>query len=101
MRAGGAYKQMVGVHFGCAEGGVGVGTRRRPPGGAEADQRVARVIGGVNAWHLSATRRLVVFPRLRTFGAPRGGAAASAALLAAPLRPPVIFLQSHSSKPYP
>ncbi len=32
-RAGGAYKQMVGVHFGCAEGGVGVGTGKRPPGG--------------------------------------------------------------------
>ena len=63
-RAGGAYKQMVGVHFGCAEGGVVVGTGKRPPGGAAAGQRVARVIGGVNTYHLSATRRgLVVFPR--------------------------------------
>jgi hypothetical protein len=85
-RAGGAYKQMVGVHFGCAEGGVRVGTGKRPPGGAAAGQRVARVMGGVNTYHLSATRRgLVVFPRFasvcRTAAAGGGGGGAPSAPL--------------------
>ena len=55
---------------------MGIGTGRRPPGGAAAGQRVARVIGGVNAWHLSAKRRgLVMFPRFASVwrSARRGG----------------------------
>ena len=77
-RAGGAYQPMVGVHFGCAEGGVGVGTGKRPPGGAAAGQRFARVIGGVNTYHLSATLWRC-FRNLRAFGAPWRLAAAAAA----------------------
>ena len=91
---------MVGVHFGCAEDGVEVGTGKRPPGGAAAGHRVAMMIGGVNTYHLSATRRgLVVFPRFasvrRTAAAGIGGDCAVA------LRPIVFFLQSHSPKTDP
>ena len=41
------------------------------------------------------------FRALRAFGTACGGAAAAAAFLATPLRPPVIFLQSHCPKTYP
>ena len=90
-RAGGADKQMANVHFGCAEGGVGVGTGKRPPGGAAAGQRVARVIGGVNAYHCSASvRGLVVFPRFasvcRTAAAGGGGGGAPSAPLCSSCR---------------
>ena len=74
-------------NFGCAESGVGIGTGRRPPGGAAAGQRVARVIGGVNAGHLSATRRgLVVFPRFMSVwrSARRGGGGGGAPRGASP-----------------
>jgi hypothetical protein len=89
---------MVGVHFGCAEDGVGVGTGKRTPGGAAAGHRVAMVIGGVNTYHLSATHRgLVVFPRFasvrRTAAAAIGGGCA--------LRPTAFFLQSHRPKTGP
>ena len=87
MRAGGTYAQMVGVHFGCAEGGVRVGTGKRPPGGAAAGQGVARVIVGVSTYHWSATRRgLVVFPRFASDrrSARRGGGGGGAPRRAGP-----------------
>jgi hypothetical protein len=82
---------MVGVHFGCAEGGVRVGTGKRPPGGAATGQGVARVIGGVSTYHWSATRRgLVVFPRFasvwRTAAAGGGGGGARSAPLCSSVR---------------
>ena len=97
-RAGGAYKQMVGVHFGCAEGGVGVGTGKRPPGGAATGQGVGRVIGGVSTCHWSATRRgLVVFPRFARL-AQRGGGRRRRRRA---VRPTVFFRASHSPKKDP
>jgi hypothetical protein len=63
-RAGGAYKQMASVHFGCAGDGVRARTAKRPLGGAAAGQGAARVISDDNAYHCSAAGRgLVLFPR--------------------------------------
>ena len=102
-RAGGTYAQMVGVHFGCAEGGEMVCTGRCPPGRAAADQRAAIMLGEVNAYHLSATCwGLVLFPR---FGRLRRAAAwgrGGGGRRPAPRCPTVFFqVESQSKKRTP